>query len=123
VKVLVTYGSWQICRRIIDLLDEMQIKQVVWQNSHLHETYEDVVDDHPDIAILDVESGSFNGMEVMRKLKKLEKPSVVIMTSDIPYRQYKEECLKHGADYFFYLPEEIDDLELTLHSLAEVHAG
>jgi hypothetical protein len=29
-------------------------------------------------------------------------------SGDVPYEQYWRECQKEGADYSFYLPEEID---------------
>ena len=44
------------------------------------------------------------------------------MTSNLPYRQYKHECLKEGADFFFYLPDETDQLSGMLLQLAKGYA-
>jgi hypothetical protein len=42
------------------------------------------------------------------------------MTAASLYSQYRRECLKHGADYYFQLPEEIEGLVNTFSQLASL---
>jgi DNA-binding response OmpR family regulator len=120
MKILVAYESTEICERIKDHLSDIPIAEVFWRDSHSDLWFEEVKDNWPDVVILDAESGAINGIAVMKRMKRLDQPPVVIMTSNVPYRQYKSECLKQGADYFFHLPDEIDQMSRTIHALANV---
>jgi DNA-binding NarL/FixJ family response regulator len=120
MKVLVALNSFAVCERIIGVVTEYPIGEVFWDSPHIESWFEDAAVVRPDVVILGAGSGSRGGIELMRKAKRMGIPPIVIMTSDIPYRQYKRECLREGADYFYYLPEEIDLLIGTICSLAGV---
>jgi DNA-binding NarL/FixJ family response regulator len=123
MKVLVALNSLAVCERIIGLMKEFPIGEVFWYDAHVDTWFDESSYVRPDIVILDAESGSGGGIEVMKKAKHMRVPPIVIMTSDVPYRQYKRECLREGADYFFYLPDEVEQMSMTIQKLAGVTAA
>jgi len=78
-----------------------------------------VADFSPGIVIVDAQTGEGAGIEVLRKLKSLDVAPVVIMTASSPYQQYRQECLKSGADFYFELPAEIEQLSTVVMDLTD----
>lgn len=55
----------------------------------------------PDLLILDINLIGMSGMDVLRKVRLMQsqQPIIIILTNNaIP--EYKNECLKMGANYF-----------------------
>ncbi|HBF88143.1 MAG TPA: hypothetical protein DDX39_05825 [Bacteroidales bacterium] len=58
------------------------------------------LDIKPDVVILDYNLGGINGIEVLKKIKKLYLDAYVIMFSSNREEEMYEECMKHGADEY-----------------------
>ncbi|HDZ59008.1 MAG TPA: response regulator transcription factor, partial [Ignavibacteriales bacterium] len=55
----------------------------------------------PDAVVLDIRMPGANGIEVLKKIKKMSPSTVVIILTNYPGSQYKTMCYKSGVDYFF----------------------
>ncbi len=55
----------------------------------------------PDLVILDVRMPGGNGVDVLKKITKVNGRPVVIMLTNYPYPQYRKKCKELGADFFF----------------------
>lgn len=62
----------------------------------------------PGLVILDIRIPGDNGIKILEKIKAEESNARIIMLTNYPYEQYRNICLKLGADYFFSKAEEID---------------
>lgn len=71
----------------------------------------------PDVVILDIRMAGNSGIEALRWIKEKKNPPVVIMLTNHPYRQYRERCLKEGADYFFDKSVEFQRVGETITKL------
>ena len=74
---------------------------------------------HPDAVILDIRLPGINGIELLKKIKTAQPSTIVIMLTDYPYRQYRQQSLQAGADYFFHKATEfkkVIDLLKRLYS-------
>jgi DNA-binding response OmpR family regulator len=68
-----------------------------------------VQDENPDALLMDVHLGKQSGMDIVQAIRKnpgLAKVRIV-MTSGL---NVKDECLRHGANYFLLKPFMPDDL-------------
>ena len=61
-----------------------------------------------DVAILDFQLKEGLGIEVLTYLKSNYKNTIVIVFSN--YAEFKKECLKLGADYFYDKSNEFEEL-------------
>ncbi|MCK4336311.1 MAG: response regulator transcription factor [Candidatus Aminicenantes bacterium] len=75
----------------------------------------------PDIVILDIRMPKKNGIETLKLIKKNDPPPIVIMLTNFPYQQYKKECKKAGADYFFDKSMEFDKIPIILDELLNAY--
>jgi DNA-binding response OmpR family regulator len=68
-----------------------------------------VLKENPDALLMDVHLGKQSGMNIVQAIRNIPELSNVriVMTSGL---NVKEECLKHGANYFLLKPFMPDDL-------------
>jgi DNA-binding NarL/FixJ family response regulator len=83
------------------------------------ESVELVAELKPRIVVIDAQLSHGAGIEVLRRVKSFVPPPRVIMTASSPYSQYRRQCLRNGADQYFQIPEEIEQLSNLVFELAE----
>jgi DNA-binding response OmpR family regulator len=96
---------------LLKMLLSMEGYQVVTLSSGDQDIIDLTNAESPDLLLLDVHLGQQNGLEVIKKLRKLGdlKKIKVIMTSGL---NLGEKCMKAGADEFIlkpYMPDELLD--------------
>lgn len=69
--------------------------------------YEEV---QPDVVILDITMPGMNGLEVLRKMKKLDPAAKIIICSAIGYQATIAEAIECGAKDFIVKPFEASQL-------------
>lgn len=116
--ILVAYGSYHIGVRIIHRLSQLQETQIIGQARDVESALSQFVQEKPNLVILDALLSQGAGLGVLRSMKAEAPDSIVIMTSTSNFLQYRKQCIKEGADYFFYLPDEIDSLCKIVAELA-----
>ena len=74
----------------------------------------EILQNNPDVIILDVHLRKGNGLEIVKKLKKdgRTKSIHVLMSSGM---DLQEKCIEAGADHFILKPYMPDDLLKILH--------
>ncbi len=118
MTILVVYGSKYIGDQVINFLQKLDHLTIVRTTQSHNDAMSYFAMFNPQIVILDAELNGGKGIEVLQHLKSFKTPVLVMMTAVSTYGQYRKECIKHGADYFFNIPDEIQDLGTTLHHLA-----
>ncbi|MBD3381214.1 MAG: response regulator [candidate division Zixibacteria bacterium] len=73
----------------------------------------------PELILLDIKMPGMDGIEVLRKLKKGEVPSEVIMLSGHGETNYIVESIQLGAAEFINKPFDVKEVEIHLHSVLE----
>ena len=117
LTILVAYGSYHIGARIIHRLSQLQQIEIVGQARDVESALSQFVQEKPKLVILDALLSQGAGLGVLRSMKAQDSGCIVIMTSASNYPQYRKQCIKEGADYFFYLPDDIDSLCQTVAEL------
>lgn len=70
------------------------------------------------IVTLDIRLPDVNGIEVLRKMKKMDKDISVIMITAFPDEKLAKEAMEEGACDYIVKPFDLVYLELTLRKIA-----
>ena len=120
LNLVVVYGSHHVGASIVHYLSQLKNLAIVGQSCNVEDAVQTLVSKPPDVVIIDAHLKDGLGLEVLRRTKLLGAPPLVIMTAASSYFQYRRECLRHGADYYFQLPHEIDNMMNTLSRLSSL---
>ena len=118
LTVLVACGSWHIGARVIQRLSEVKGVDIVGHVTDAGDALGLIESIKPKLVILDAHLPHGTGIGVLRAIKGGEGDTIVIMLSASAYAQYRKECLKEGADFFFHLPDEMEELRNSVRRLA-----
>ena len=118
LTIIVAYGSWHIGARIIQRMSRIENVEIIGQANDAVELLAQIASKHPDLIILDVQLSQRTGLDVLRTAKEISSGPLVMMTSASVYPQYRKECLREGADYFYYLPEELEEMTTAVAELS-----
>lgn len=118
LRIFIAYGSWHVGARVIHRLTSEPNVELVGQAREANNTLALIALKKPDLVVLDVSLADGSGISVLRSLKSVSTAIIVIMTSTSTYPQYRKECLKAGADFFYYLPDEIEEMSRKVSAFA-----
>jgi DNA-binding NarL/FixJ family response regulator len=118
LKVYVVDDSELVRERLIDMVSEIEEVEVVGETGDLREAEASIGQLRPDAVILDIRLPDGNGITLLRHMKRERPAATVIVLTNYPYPQYREECLDAGADYFLYKATEFDQVGEILSRIA-----
>ena len=118
LKVLIAYRLLHIGARIIQRVSRIPNVEIVAEAQGGDEVLLEIEQKKPDLVILDMFLSNATGLETLKKIKRLSPATLVVMTSTSAFPLYRRECVKDGADYFFALPDEIEELNNAVVDLA-----
>ncbi|HYR03300.1 MAG TPA: response regulator transcription factor [Syntrophobacteria bacterium] len=118
LKVYVVDDSELVRERLIDMVSEIEEVEVVGETGALREAEASIGQLRPDAVILDIRLPDGNGITLLRHMKRDRPAATVIVLTNYPYSQYREECLDAGADYFLYKATEFDQVGEILSRIA-----
>jgi CheY-like chemotaxis protein len=87
--------------RLKKRLEKIAGVHVVGESSDSEETTAMILNRKPDIAILNSSLRDSRGIEVLRHIKRLMVPPIIIIVTDDPSRDNKTACSLAGADFVF----------------------
>lgn len=117
MKVFVVDDSTIIRERIKRMLaDELDI-ETIGETGDAHQAIDEIRSQGPDVVLLDIHLLGGNGIDVLRQVKQAQPSPAVIILTDYPYPEYRQECIAAGADYFFVKSTEFDRVIPALNEL------
>jgi two-component system, response regulator YesN len=120
LNIVVVYGSLYVGGSIVHQLSQLKNLAIVGQSREGKDAVHMIGALRPHVVIIDAELKEGLGLEVLQQTKQFELPPVVFMTAASSFSQYRRECMRQGADYYFQLPDEIEGLVNTLSQLASL---
>ncbi|HYR02879.1 MAG TPA: response regulator transcription factor [Syntrophobacteria bacterium] len=118
LKVYVVDDSELVRERLIDMVSEIEGVKVVGETGDVRGAAASIPQLRPDAVILDIRLPDGNGITLLRHMKRERPAATVIVLTNYPYPQYREECLDAGADYFLYKATEFDQVGEILSRMA-----
>jgi DNA-binding NarL/FixJ family response regulator len=122
MKVFIADDSALMRERLVAMLSELPGLDIVGQARNGVEALDSIQKLTPDAVILDIRMPGRNGIDVLKQIKEDETPPLVIMLTNYPYPQYRDKCLKAGADFFFDKATDFEKLLDVLNMMArDIH--
>lgn len=78
-----------------------------------------VMDENPDIVLLDIQLPGMDGINVLQKIREINKDSIVIMATAMDDLKVAVNAMRLGAYDYISKPFHIDDLTLTVNKAME----
>jgi len=120
-KIYIVDDSTVIRERLKEMLAEISGVHLIGQTGDPMEALNDIRRYQPDAVILDIRLPGINGIELLKKIKAEQPTITVIMLTDYPYRQYRQQSMQAGADYFFHKATEFKKVIDLLKRLNSQH--
>lgn len=123
LKVLIADDSALLRERLSALIADLDTAELIGQAHDAPGAIAAVQELKPDVVILDIRMPGGNGIQALEAIKAIPAAPVVIMFTSFPYPQYREKCLKAGAEYFFDKSTEFDRIADVFDQLWERSVG
>ena len=99
--MLIADDSTPVRERLKAMLSKVEDIETIGQAQDVGEAINSIEELKPDAVILDIQMPGGSGIEVLKHIKKEQPATVVIILTNYPYPQYRQECMDEGADFFF----------------------
>ena len=119
MKVFLVDDSMVIRQRLKRLLADVQDVQVIGEAGQVQEATDAILEQKPDVVLLDIHLFNGSGIGVLERLKREKPAPAVIILTDYPYPQYRQKCIEAGADFFFVKSTEFDQVVPALKQLIQ----
>lgn len=119
LKVLVADDAAMIRRRIIEMLDELEVVELAGEAQETQEALSLLKQEKPDVLILDIRMPGGGGGVVLQAAKAQPEPPVVIVFTSFAYPQYRKRFLAEGADYFIDKGTDLERLREIIFTLRD----
>lgn len=123
MKVFIVDDSKVVVERLADLLEGIAGVQVIGQAGNAVEAIQSIRETNPDAVILDLQMPGGSGLDVLRAIRS-DRPGLhVLICTNYPYPQFREECLSAGADYFLDKSAEFEKIPAIFDDLIKSTAN
>jgi DNA-binding NarL/FixJ family response regulator len=113
-QVVIVDDSSKVRERLIALLSECPDIRISGQAGNAREGIAAVQELKPDAVILDIRLPGRSGIQLLKEIKAAHPETLVIMLTNYDFEQYRRQCLKLGADYFFNKTLEFEKVMAVL---------
>jgi len=120
MRIFIADDSSVIVERLADLLEEeVPGAQLVGQAGDVPGAIHGIQKMMPDALILDLQMPGGSGLDVLRAIRTDHPHLYVLICTNYPYPQYREECLSAGANFFLDKTAEFEKIPVILRELIQ----
>lgn len=117
MRVFITDDSKLVVERLHDLLKEVSGLEVVGEAGNVPDAVSSIQKTKPDALILDLQMPGGTGLDVLREVRQGHPLMQVLICTNYPYPQYKDECMAAGANYFLDKSADFDKIPTIFRQL------
>lgn len=117
MKVLIVDDSNVVRDRIVEMLSGITGVEIAGEATNSIEAIHMVNKLKPDVVTLDIRIPGESGIEVLKKIKRTQPSTTVLVLTNYPQEQYKNKCYQLGGDYFFSKSDEFEKVEEVINNL------
>jgi DNA-binding NarL/FixJ family response regulator len=117
MKVIIVDDSSLFVERLSDFLKDVPGVALVGRAGDAPEAVRCIQSLSPDAVILDLQMPGGSGLDVLRAIRADHPHVRVLICTNYPYPQYRDECLSAGADYFLDKSAEFEKIPEILRQL------
>ncbi len=114
-KILVVDDEPEFCRLFANILTEMgyEVSTATGGRQGLAK----IRDDPPDILFLDIKMPQMDGLECLRRIRKIKRKFVVVVMTGYGDIQSAREAMQLGAHEYISKPFDLDELKRLVNEL------
>jgi DNA-binding NarL/FixJ family response regulator len=117
MKIFIADDSRVVVERLAGLLEEVPGAKLVGQAGDVLGAVLGVHNMKPDALILDLHMPGGSGLDVLRAIRGAHPELFVLICTNYPYQEYREECLTAGANLFLDKSAEFEKIPSILRNL------
>ena len=117
MRDLIADDSMVVVDRLADLLKEVPGVQLVGRASDVPQAIHSILEKNPDAVILDFQMPGGSGLDVLRAIRPSHPSVCVLICTNFPYPQYREECIAAGANFFLDKSAEFERIPAIFRDL------
>jgi DNA-binding NarL/FixJ family response regulator len=110
MKVFIADDSKVVVERLTDLLGEVTGVEIVGRAKNVAEAIHFIQQMRPDAVILDLQMPGGSGLDVLRSIRPSYPNLFILIFTNYPYPQFREQCLAAGANYFLDKSSEFEKI-------------
>lgn len=119
MRIFLVDDSILIRERMRRMLRAIKGIEIAGETGDAREAVTAILQQKPDVILLDIHLLGGSGIDVLSALKKDNQGPIVIVLTNYAYPQYRDKCLRAGADYFFVKSTEFDRVIPTLEQIRQ----
>jgi DNA-binding NarL/FixJ family response regulator len=119
MKVFIVDDSKVVVERLASLLEEVPGALLVGQAGDVPEAVHGIQEMKPDALILDLHMPGGSGLDVLRAIRTDHPDLYVVICTNYPYPEFREECLSAGANLFLDKSGEFEKIPSILRELVQ----
>lgn len=122
MKVFIVDDSRVVVERLAGLLDEVPGARLVGQAGDVPGAVVGIQKVRPDALILDLHMPGGSGLDVLRAIRSAHPDLFVLICTNYPYPEYRDECLSAGANLFLDKSADFEKIPSILRELVQKEA-
>lgn len=119
MRVFIADDSRAVMERLADLLEDVPGAELVGQAGDVPDAVRRIQKMKPDALILDLQMPGGSGLDVLRAIRTEQPRICVLVFTNYPYPQFREECLSAGANFFLDKSKEFEKIPDILRGLIQ----
>jgi DNA-binding NarL/FixJ family response regulator len=119
MRVFIADDSALLREQLFGLLSAQVGIEIVGQSQYALEAFHAICELAPDVVILDIHLIGGSGIDVLRRIKRLEGAPIVIMLTNSTTPPYRRKCMQAGADFFLDKSREFENVGAIIQSLSD----
>jgi DNA-binding NarL/FixJ family response regulator len=114
MRVFIADDSTVVVERLADLLRDVPCVELIGQAGDVPEAVRCIQQLSPDAVILGLKMPGGTALDVLRAIRPDHPGLHIVICTDFPYPQYREECLSAGANFFVDKSSEFEKIPAIL---------
>jgi len=119
MRVFIVDDSSVIVERLTRLLSEVPGVEFVGHATDVPQAVQRVLEILPDALVLDLHMPGGSGLDVLRAIRPVQPSLRVLVFTNYPQEEYRQECMAAGADYFLDKSTEFEKIPSILRELMQ----